>query len=402
MSLGFDARDKVKNKTLAAVGVGALLFGIGVSQGLGKFSLGDSLRIWGVSRESEPVPSAGVQGLSDFVTLAKMLRPVVVNISATQVERLPQGFSGPFGEDHLPEDLFGLPRSPNAARQRRSQGSGFIIDRDGSILTNQHLVGGAKKIVVKLSNGKELEAKVIGQDNQTDIAVIKIKTGESLTTAPLGDSGRLEVGEWVMAIGNPFGLDNSVTSGIVSAKGRFLGTGPYDDFIQTDASVNPGNSGGPLVNLRGEVVGINTAIVSNTGANIGIGFALPINLVRELLPQLKKVGKVTRGWLGVNTQRLTPEIAESLGINGVHGALVSEVSKDGPAHRAGIRPADVIIEFDGHPVKDARALPLIVAREPVDRKTQVKILRDKKQLTLKVTIGELRETGATKRREELG
>ena len=205
-----------------------------------------------------------------------------------------------------------------------------------------------------------------------------------------------------MAIGNPFGLDNSVTSGIVSAKGRFLGTGPYDDFIQTDASVNPGNSGGPLVNLRGEVVGINTAIVSNTGANIGIGFALPINLVKELLPQLKKAGKITRGWLGVNTQRLTPEIAESLGINGVHGALVSEVSKDGPAHRAGIRPADVIIEFDGHPVKDARALPLIVAREPVDRKTQVKILRDKKQLTLNVTIGELRETGATKRREELG
>jgi len=368
MSLGFDAHDKVKNRTLAAVGVGALLVGIGVSQGIGKLSQGDSLRILAGSRDSEPVPSAGVQVLSDFVSLAKTLRPVVVNISATQAERQPQGFSSPFGEDDLAEDFFGLPRPPNTARQRRSQGSGFIIDRDGSILTNQHLVGGAKKIVVKLSNGKDLEAKVIGQDSRTDIAVIKIKRGESLTTAPLGDSDRLEVGEWVMAIGNPFGLDNSVTSGIVSAKGRFIGAGPYDDFIQTDTSVNPGNSGGPLVNMRGEVVGINTAIVSNTGANVGIGFALPINLVKGLLPQLKKAGKITRGWLGVNTQRLTPEIAESLGINSAHGALVSEVSKDGPAHRAGIQPADVIIEFDGHPVKDARALPLIVARAPVDRK----------------------------------
>lgn len=402
MSLGFDTHDKVKNRTLAAVGVGALLVGIGVSQGIGKLSQGDSLRILTGSRDSEPVPSAGVQVLSDFVSLAKTLRPVVVNISATQVERQPQGFSSPFEEDDLAEEFFGLPRPPNTARQRESQGSGFIIDRDGSILTNQHLVGGAKKIVVRLSNGKDLEAKVIGQDSRTDIAVIKIKTGESLTTAPLGDSDRLEVGEWVMAIGNPFGLDNSVTSGIVSAKGRFIGAGPYDDFIQTDTSVNPGNSGGPLVNMRGEVVGINTAIVSNTGANVGIGFALPINLVKGLLPQLKKAGKITRGWLGVNTQRLTPEIAESLGINSAHGALVSEVSKDGPAHRAGIQPADVIIEFDGHPVKDARALPLIVARAPVDRKTQLKILRDKKQLTLNVTIGELRETGAIRRQEKLG
>ena len=394
----------VSIKGAVLVALTSLAIGLGISGSLDWLAPSRAVNLLG---EAGP-DSRSFVGLPDFVNLAKKIKPIVVNISTTQMSEArggPQEFSSPFGEEDPFNDFwrrfFGGPQ-PRGPQRQRSLGSGFIIDSDGSILTNQHLVGGAKKILVKLSNGKELEAKVIGQDNQTDIALIKIKTGESLIAAPLGDSDRLEVGEWVMAIGNPFGLDNSVTSGIVSAKGRFLGTGPYDDFIQTDASVNPGNSGGPLVNLRGEVVGINTAIVSNTGANIGIGFALPINLVKELLPQLKKAGKITRGWLGVNTQRLTPEIAESLGINGVHGALVSEVSKDGPAHRAGIRPADVIIEFDGHPVKDARALPLIVAREPVDRKTQVKILRDKKQLTLNVTIGELRETGATKRREELG
>lgn len=397
MSLMLDARSKVKNKMLAAVAVAALLAGIGVS--LDKLSLGESLRIADGPREPEPVSSAGVQVSADFVSLAKSLRPVVVNISATQGERQRQS---PFGRNDLPEDRFGLPRPPNAARERTSQGSGFIIDREGSILTSQHLVEGAKKIVVKMSDGKEFEAKVIGQDSLTDIAVIEIKTGQSLTTAPLGNSDQLEVGEWVMAIGNPYGLDNSVTAGIVSAKGRFIGAGPYDDFIQTDASVNPGNSGGPLVNLRGEVVGINAAIVSQTGANIGIGFALPINLVKELLPQLKEAGKITRGWLGVNIQRLTPEIAESLGVKSAHGALVSAVSKDGPAHRAGIQAADIIIEFDGQPIKDARELPLIVAREPVDKKAQLKILRDKKQLTLNVTIGELKDSGATGGREELG
>jgi serine protease Do len=194
-----------------------------------------------------------------------------------------------------------------------------------------------------------------------------------------------------MAIGNPFGLDSTVTSGIVSAKGRHIGQGPYDNFIQTDASINPGNSGGPLINLRGEVVGINTAIFSRSGGNIGIGFAIPINLVKELLPQLRGKGKVTRGYLGVLIQKVTPEIAESLGMDKGRGALVANVSKDGPAEKAGVKVGDVIIEFDGKEIKDSGDLPIIVARTPVDRKVRMKVLRDKKELQLTVSVGELKD-----------
>jgi serine protease Do len=209
--------------------------------------------------------------------------------------------------------------------------------------------------------------------------------------ASLGDSDRLEVGEWVVAIGNPFGLDSTVTSGIVSAKGRHIGQGPYDNFIQTDASINPGNSGGPLINLRGEVVGINTAIFSRTGGNMGIGFAIPVNLAKELLPQLRGKGRVTRGYLGVLIQKVTPEIAESLGMDKGHGALVANVSKDGPAEKAGVKVGDVIVDFDGKEVKDSGDLPIIVARTPVDKKVRMKVLRDKKEVTLAVSVGELKE-----------
>jgi serine protease Do len=199
------------------------------------------------------------------------------------------------------------------------------------------------------------------------------------------------VGEWVLAIGNPFGLEHTVTSGIVSAKGRHIGTGPYDNFIQTDASINPGNSGGPLINMRGEVVGINTAIFSRGGGNIGIGFAIPINLVKELLPQLKEKGKVTRGWLGVVTQRVTPAIAESFGLEKATGALIVEVSKDGPAEHGGVKVGDVIIEFDGKEVKESNDLPIIVARTPVGTEVSVRVLREGKEVVLSVTIGELKE-----------
>ncbi|MBI1993134.1 MAG: PDZ domain-containing protein, partial [Deltaproteobacteria bacterium] len=205
---------------------------------------------------------------------------------------------------------------------------------------------------------------------------------------------RLEVGEWVMAIGNPFGLDNTVTSGIVSAKGRQIGQGPYDNFIQTDASINPGNSGGPLINLNGEVVGINTAIFSRTGGNIGIGFAIPTNLVQELLPQLKGKGKVTRGYLGVVIQKVTQEIAESLGMNRARGALVADVSKDGPAQKAGVAVGDVILEFDGREVTGSTDLPILVARTAVNKKVRLKVLRDKKEVTLTAAVGELKEEKA--------
>jgi serine protease Do len=348
-----------------------------------------------MSESGNPEPRSPGQ-LPDFVDLAKKMRPVVVNISTTQVSegRGQQEFGNPFGEDDPFNDFwkrfFGGP-VPRGPQRQRSLGSGFIIDGDGSILTNNHVVENAQKIVVKLSDEQEYEAKVVGRDPKTDIAVIKIDVKGGMTAASLGDSDNLEVGEWVMAIGNPFGLDSTVTSGIVSAKGRHIGQGPYDNFIQTDASINPGNSGGPLINLRGEVIGINTAIFSRSGGNIGIGFAIPINLVKELLPQLRGKGKVTRGYLGVLIQKVTPEIAESLGMDKGHGALVANVSKDGPAEKAGVKVGDVIIEFDGKEIRDSGDLPIIVARTPVDRRVRMKVLRDKKELQLTVSVGELKD-----------
>jgi serine protease Do len=350
-----------------------------------------------VTGESETADSRPATQLPDFVGLAKTMRPVVVNISSTQVSegRGQQEFGSPFGEEDPFNDFwrrfFGGP-IPRGPQRQRSLGSGFIIDGDGSILTNNHVVENAQKIVVTLSEDQqEYEAKIVGRDPKTDIAIIKIDTKNKLTSATLGDSDGLQVGEWVVAIGNPFGLGSTVTSGIVSAKGRHIGQGPYDNFIQTDASINPGNSGGPLINLRGEVIGINTAIFSRSGTNIGIGFAIPINLVKELLPQLRGKGKVTRGYLGVLIQKVTLDIAESLGVERARGALVANVSKDGPAEKAGVKVGDVIVEFDGKEIKDSGDLPIIVARTPVDKKVSMKVLREKKEMVLSVTVGELKE-----------
>ncbi|MBI4489979.1 MAG: DegQ family serine endoprotease [Deltaproteobacteria bacterium] len=382
-------------KGLIVVALVSLLLGLGVSGNRDWLSSSRAVGLWGETASPEIRTVAEIQGLPDFVSLAKKLRPVVVNISTTQVsEGGVQGFASPFGEEDPFSDFwkkfFGGP-FPRGPQRQKSLGSGFIIDRDGSILTNNHVVENAQKIVVKLADEQEFEAKVIGKDPKTDIAVIKINTRNNLPAATLGDSDRLEVGEWVLAIGNPFGLDNSVTSGIVSAKGRHIGAGPYDNFIQTDASINPGNSGGPLINLHGEVVGINTAIFSRTGGNIGIGFAIPINLVKELLPQLKGKGKVTRGYLGVLIQKVTPEIAESLGLDKARGALVANVSKDGPADRSGVKVGDVIVEFDGKEIKESNDLPLVVARTPVEKRVRLKVLRDKKEVALSVTVGEMKD-----------
>src|SRR4051794_10418874 len=333
---------RVGVRLLVAAALVAAFIGVRMSGGFDRFTGAKLVNLWGGTSDpqvsSEPLLTP--QGLPDFVTLAKKMRPVVVNVSTTQISQGGQGSESPFGggEDdpfaHFWRKFFGGP-SPRGSFRQKSLGSGFIIDKDGSILTNNHVVENASKIVVKLADEREFEAKVVGKDAKTDVAVIKIEAKESLPVAPLGDSDRLDVGEWVMAIGNPFGLDNTVTSGIVSGKGRHLpGSGPYDSFIQTDASINPGNSGGPLINLRGEVVGINSAIYSRSGGNIGIGFAIPMNLVKELLPQLKGKGKVTRGYLGVLIQKVTPEIAESLGMNKPRGALVADVTKGGPAEAA--------------------------------------------------------------------
>jgi len=384
----------VSFKGVVLVALVSLVVGLGISGALDWLAPSRAVNLMGESGTSDVRTSAQ---LPDFVSLAKKMRPIVVNISTTQMSdvRGQQEFGSPFGEEDPFNDFwkrfFGGPL-PRGRQRQQSLGSGFIIDADGSILTNNHVVENAQKIVVKLlGDDQEYEAKVIGRDPKTDIAIIKINTKANLPTANFGDSDKLEVGEWVVAIGNPFGLDSTVTSGIVSAKGRHIGQGPYDNFIQTDASINPGNSGGPLINLRGEVIGINTAIFSRTGGNMGIGFAIPVNLAKELLPQLKGKGKVTRGYLGVLIQKVTPEIAESLGMERGYGALVANVSKDGPAEKAGIKVGDVIVEFDGKEVKDSGDLPIIVARTPVDKKVRMKVLRDKKEVILNVAVGELKE-----------
>lgn len=341
-------------------------------------------------------PATARQVLPDFVRLAKKVGPAVVNVSTVQMRRsageMPGSEDDPFSQ--FWQRFFGgqIPRGP---QRQSSLGSGFIIDRDGTILTNYHVVDGADKITVTLSDGQSYTAKVLGKDQKTDIAIIKIDARRDFPTVSLGDSDQLQVGEWVMAIGNPFGLDHTVTSGIVSAKGRHIGNGPYDDFIQTDASINPGNSGGPLINMRGEVVGINTAIFSQTGGNIGIGFAIPANLVKDLLPQLRAKGKIVRGFLGAMIQKVTPEIAETMGLKGVHGALVADLTKDGPAERAGLKTGDVIVSLDGKEVKDSAALPLQVARLTPGKTVQAKVLRDGKELTLPITVGEFKEDEVT-------
>ncbi|HEU4346015.1 MAG TPA: DegQ family serine endoprotease [Candidatus Binatia bacterium] len=384
----------VRLKGIVLVALISLVVGLGISGSLDWLSPSRAVNLIAESGNSD-IRSPGQ--LPDFVVLAKKMKPLVVNISTTQVSEGRGGqreFGNPFGEDDPFSDFwrrfFGGPM-PRGPQRQRSLGSGFIIDGDGSILTNNHVVENAQKIVVKLADEQEYDAKVIGRDAKTDIAVIKINAKTALPAASFGDSDRLQVGEWVMAIGNPFGLDSTVTSGIVSGTGRHIGQGAYDNFIQTDASINPGNSGGPLINMRGEVIGINTAIFSRTGGNIGIGFAIPINLVKELLPQLRGKGKVTRGYLGVLIQKVTPEIAESLGMDRPRGALVANVSKDGPAEKAGVKVGDVIIEFDGKEVKDSGELPILVARTAVDKKARLKVLRDKKELTLNVAVGELKD-----------
>jgi serine protease Do len=385
----------VSFKGVVLVALVSLVVGLGISGALDWLAPSRAVNLMGESGNPDSSRTSGQ--LPDFVSLAKKMRPIVVNISTTQISdvRGQQEFGSPFGEEDPFNDFwkrfFGGPL-PRGRQRQQSLGSGFIIDADGSILTNNHVVENAQKIVVKLlGDEQEYEAKVVGRDSKTDIAVIKINTKTNLPTANFGDSDKLEVGEWVVAIGNPFGLDSTVTSGIVSAKGRHIGQGPYDNFIQTDASINPGNSGGPLINLRGEVIGINTAIFSRTGGNMGIGFAIPVNLAKELLPQLRGKGKVTRGYLGVLIQKVTPEIAESLGMEHGYGALVANVSKDGPAEKAGVKVGDVIVEFDGKEVKDSGDLPIIVARTPVDKKVRMKVLRDKKEVMLGVAVGELKE-----------
>jgi serine protease Do len=340
----------------------------------------------------DPTHVAKAQSMPDFVELAAKLSPAVVNISTDEPDEPGEGLEPPpegspqglEPHSHSPLEEFGGPQHSKAL------GSGFIITKDGYILTNEHVVESPGKVTVTTQDGRNYIAKVVGHDEKSDVALLKIDAKHDLAVAPLGNSEELKVGEWVMAIGNPFGFDHSVTVGIVSAKGRFI-PGNYEDFIQTDASINPGNSGGPLIDLRGDVIGVNCAIYTHTGSSMGIGFAVPIDLVKEELPQLKSSGKVVRGWLGVYIQKVTPELAESLGLADSHGALVAKVLDNGPAQAAGVKRGDVIVAFDNQPVDDSRELPLLVGRTDLGHKGMLKVIRDKQTIDLPVTITQSRE-----------
>jgi len=339
-----------------------------------------------------PQPPMGGGDGKNFVEIAKMVKPAVVNIAATRTGKSgdnPHGsplddpfFRKFFGDEFLKRD------APHREPKERGQGSGVIVEANGLIITNNHVVNKADEIRVFLSDKREFKGKLIGTDAKTDIAIVKIEA-TGLSTIPWADSDQLEVGEYVLAVGSPFGLTQTVTMGIVSAVGRAsMGIAEYEDFIQTDAAINPGNSGGALVNVRGELVGINTAIFSQSGGSMGIGFAVPSNLSRAVMDQLVRTGKVVRGWLGVSIQDLTPELASQFGIIDSKGVLVSDVLADSPAKKAGFERADVIVEYDGKIMDSPTHLRNAVAQTPIGKKVSVKLIRDKKPKTIEVAIVE--------------
>jgi serine protease Do len=362
--------------TVAVVCISALLLGLAALQG-------------GCEKMKGTYTVVGFP--QSFADLVQKVKPAVVNIRTTSTVKVP---GSPFRHFFGPEDggpfgdffhrFFG--DIPDQELKQQSLGSGFIIDRDGYIITNNHVVDGADDIKVKLADGKDYTAKVIGRDPKTDLALIKISSiFKDLPALSLGDSDQMRVGDWVLAIGNPFGLEETVTQGIISATGRAIGSGPYDNFLQTDAPINPGNSGGPLINLKGEVIGINTAIISS---GQGIGFAIPSNMAKKITSQLKEKGKVSRGWIGVSVQSVTPEIAQAFGLKEAQGALVGEVAPGGPADAAGLKRGDVIISFDGKEIKKIGELPLVVAETPAGKTAEVKVIRDSKELTLSIKVAE--------------
>ncbi|MEW5964969.1 MAG: Do family serine endopeptidase [Pseudomonadota bacterium] len=340
----------------------------------------------------------GPFGPQSVAPLAERLIDAVVNISTTQIAKGPEGVplpkvpkGSPF-EDFF-EDFFNRRGSPRIERKVSSLGSGFVIDgKEGLIVTNNHVIADADEIVINFSDGTKLKVdKVIGRDSKTDLALLKVTPSKPLADVQFGSSDALKVGDWVLAIGNPFGLGGSVTLGIISAKQRDINAGPYDDFLQTDAAINRGNSGGPLFNMEGQVIGVNTAIISPTGGSIGIGFAVPSDTAVGVISQLKQHGVTRRGWLGVKIQSVTDDIAETLGIPANTGALVAGVTAGSPAATAGFEAGDVILKFDGKEISTMRGLPRIVAQTPIDKKVQVEVLRKGARKTLEVVVGRLAE-----------
>jgi serine protease Do len=334
-----------------------------------------------------------------FADLAAKLLPAVVNISTTQTIKsdktgggsdMPQFPPGSPFEEFF-KDFLNKNKPEAQPRRATSLGSGFIIDPSGLVVTNNHVIADADEITVTLQDDTNFKAEVVGRDTKVDLALLRIKSTKPLPALKFGDSDGTRVGDWVLAIGNPFGLGGTVTAGILSARAREINAGPYDDFLQTDAPINRGNSGGPMFNMNGEVIGINTAIYSPSGGSIGIGFAIPSNLARPVVEQLRQYGHVRRGWLGVNIQSVTDEIAESLGLDKPKGALIASVRDGGPAQVAGIQPGDVVLTFDGKEVTDMHRLPRLVAETPIDKTVKVSVWRKRKELTFDVKVGELKE-----------
>lgn len=352
--------------------------------------------------QSRPAPDS-------FAPLIEKLSPAVVNISTTQKikSRVGGGMGMPFMFQFPDEpqfdpfrdffERFGQQQGPGGAgkpmeREVYSLGSGFIIDADGYVVTNSHVIADAEEIQVILHDDTKLEATIVGRDSKTDLALLKVESKKPLPYVRLGNSDQVRVGDWVIAIGNPFGLGGTVTAGIISARSRSINAGPFDDFLQTDAAINRGNSGGPMFDLNGEVIGINTAIFSPSGGNIGIGFAVPASQAKPILEQLKEHGRTFRGWLGVKIQQVTEEVAESLGMPRAYGALVLEINENSPASDSDIQPGDIIIEFDGKEVEEMRKLPRLVAETKIGKDVEVVIWRNGEQHVTSVTLGELDET----------
>lgn len=346
-----------------------------------------------------------------FADLIEELSPAVVNISTTQkvkasnmqFQDLPEGkefepfreFFERFGAPGMP----GVPGNPSAPKERdvTSLGSGFVIDPDGYVVTNNHVVAEADKVSVTFQDDSNFEAKIVGRDPKTDLALLKIDTGKKLPYVKFGDSDTMRVGDWVIAIGNPFGLGGSVSAGIISARSRNINSGPFDDFIQTDAAINRGNSGGPLFNIKGEVIGVNSAIFSPSGGNIGIGFAIPTALAEPVLGQLREFGRTHRGWLGVKIQQVTDEIGESVGLKGkTRGALVLDVTANSPAANAGVEAGDIILSFNGTDIKQMRNLPRLVAETKVGARSDMTVWRKGSERKLAITLGEMPEDDVAK------
>jgi serine protease Do len=365
--------------------------------------------VFGALLALTPLPAATAKPAPDsFADLAARLLPAVVNVSSTQTIKPGQqgGDSGsdpdqpsfppgsPFEQffhDFLNRNHGGPGQNQALPRHATSLGSGFVIDPAGLIVTNNHVIENADEITVTLQDDTSFKAEVVGRDTKIDVALLQVKPSKPLVSVKWGDSDQSRIGDWVLAIGNPFGLGGTVTAGILSARAREINAGPYDDFLQTDAAINRGNSGGPMFNMDGDVIGINTAIFSPTGGSIGIGFAIPSNLAQPVVEQLRLYHHARRGWLGVNIQSVTDEIAESLGLDKPKGALVASVKEGGPAQLAGIQPGDVVLTFDGKDVTDMRHLPRLVAETAIDKSVKVTVWRKRKEVALDVKVGELKE-----------